>query len=101
MGVTLGKSCCIFDFLNVYLADHSYFPLVVTDVLLYIFQVTFRLLEAEKRKLTVLQKELAQYDEKEPQGLIRVLILNFNHVYIEFYDSNSIFRSPSLHVFVY
>ncbi|XP_022315852.2 ras-GEF domain-containing family member 1B-like isoform X2 [Crassostrea virginica] len=34
-------------------------------------EVTFRLLEAEKRKLTVLQKELAQYDEKEPQGLIR------------------------------
>jgi hypothetical protein len=37
-----------------------------------IIQVTFRLLEAEKRKLQVLQKELAQYDEKEPQGLIRV-----------------------------
>lgn len=34
-------------------------------------EVTFRLLEAEKRKLMVLQRELAQYDEKELQGLIR------------------------------
>ncbi|XP_062598894.1 ras-GEF domain-containing family member 1B-like isoform X2 [Saccostrea cucullata] len=34
-------------------------------------EVTFRLLEAEKRKLQVLQKELAQYDEKEPQGLLK------------------------------
>lgn len=34
-------------------------------------EVTFRLLEAEKRKLVVLQRELAQYDEKELQGLIR------------------------------
>lgn len=42
----------------------------------FIIQVTFRLLEAEKRKLQVLQKELAQYDEKEPQGLQRVKFLS-------------------------
>lgn len=67
-------------------------------------EVTFRLLEAEKRKLVVLQKELAQYDEKELQGLIRrreekQLENNINRIQHQYNQLEQEYRIAAMGVF--
>lgn len=67
-------------------------------------EVTFRLLEAEKRKLVVLQKELAQYDEKELQGLIRCreekqLENNINRIQHQYNQLEQEYRIAAMGVF--